>query len=76
MNINVIAGSPNAPFERARARGANLSDQRTLGTVEEIDFDSSADGRRIQGWIVKPRRRAILPGAQIAAAPAHDAGSP
>ena len=36
------------------ALSANLLDQRTLGTLEEIDFDSSADGRKIQGWIVKP----------------------
>jgi dipeptidyl aminopeptidase/acylaminoacyl peptidase len=28
--------------------------QRTLGAVEEISFVSAADGRRIQGWIVKP----------------------
>jgi dipeptidyl aminopeptidase/acylaminoacyl peptidase len=31
-----------------------LLGQRTLGAVEEIDFDSSADHRRIQAWIVKP----------------------
>jgi acylaminoacyl-peptidase len=31
-----------------------LLSQRTLGTVEEISFESSVDGRRIQGWIVKP----------------------
>jgi dipeptidyl aminopeptidase/acylaminoacyl peptidase len=28
--------------------------RRTLGAVEEISFASSVDGRRIQGWIVKP----------------------
>ncbi|MEA3197215.1 MAG: hypothetical protein QOF32_1267 [Gammaproteobacteria bacterium] len=37
---------------------ARLSDtvlsQRTLGTVEELVFNSSADHRPIQGWIVKP----------------------
>jgi dipeptidyl aminopeptidase/acylaminoacyl peptidase len=37
---------------------AELSDpllrQRTLGTVEEIAFESSVDHRPIQGWIVKP----------------------
>jgi acylaminoacyl-peptidase len=31
-----------------------LLSQRTLGAVEEISFDSSVDGRRIQGWVVKP----------------------
>ena len=28
--------------------------QRTIGALEEITFDSSADQRRMQGWIVKP----------------------
>ena len=31
-----------------------LFQERTLGAVEEISFDSSVDRRRIQGWIVKP----------------------
>ncbi len=31
-----------------------LLEQRTLGAVEEISFDSSVDHRRIQGWLVKP----------------------
>jgi dipeptidyl aminopeptidase/acylaminoacyl peptidase len=31
-----------------------LLGQRTLGAVEEIGFESSADHRRMQGWIVKP----------------------
>jgi dipeptidyl aminopeptidase/acylaminoacyl peptidase len=31
-----------------------LLSQRTLGTVEEISYDSSVDRRRIQGWVVKP----------------------
>jgi VCBS repeat-containing protein len=31
-----------------------LLTQRNLGAVEEISFDSSADHRRMQGWIVKP----------------------
>jgi acylaminoacyl-peptidase len=34
--------------------GESLPSQRTLGTVEEISFESSVDHRRIQGWIVKP----------------------
>jgi dipeptidyl aminopeptidase/acylaminoacyl peptidase len=33
---------------------ANLLGQRSVSTVEEISFDSSADHRRLQGWIVKP----------------------
>ena len=28
--------------------------QRAIGSVEEITFDSSADHRKMQGWIVKP----------------------
>src|ERR1700689_661948 len=32
----------------------NLLGQRTIGALEEIGFDSSADHRRMQGWIVKP----------------------
>jgi acylaminoacyl-peptidase len=31
-----------------------LLHERTLGRVEELTFDSSADGRRIEGWIIKP----------------------
>jgi dipeptidyl aminopeptidase/acylaminoacyl peptidase len=31
-----------------------LFQERTLGALEEISFDSSVDQRRIQGWIVKP----------------------
>ncbi len=33
---------------------ADLFGQRELGAVEEIWTESSFDGRRIQGWIVKP----------------------
>jgi dipeptidyl aminopeptidase/acylaminoacyl peptidase len=36
------------------ALAENLLGQRTLGAVEEIEFDSSADHRPIQGWLVKP----------------------
>jgi dipeptidyl aminopeptidase/acylaminoacyl peptidase len=32
----------------------NLLAQRNIGALEEITFDSSADHRRMQGWIVKP----------------------
>ena len=31
-----------------------LLSQRTLGKVDEIRFESAADKRRIQGWIVQP----------------------
>jgi dipeptidyl aminopeptidase/acylaminoacyl peptidase len=36
------------------ALSENLLSQRALGSVEEIGFDSSFDGRKIQGWIIKP----------------------
>ncbi len=32
----------------------DLLDYRTLGEVEEIWYNSSVDGRKVQGWIVKP----------------------
>ncbi len=32
----------------------DLLGQRTLGQVEEIWYTSSVDGRKVQGWIVKP----------------------
>ena len=32
----------------------DLLDYRTLGQVEEIWYQSSVDGRKVQGWIVKP----------------------
>jgi len=55
-------GSPAAlacgTSTRDRVRLADLSDpllrERSLGRVEELSFDSSADGRRLQGWIIKP----------------------
>jgi acylaminoacyl-peptidase len=31
-----------------------LLNERTLGKVEEINFDSTADKRRMQGWVVYP----------------------
>jgi dipeptidyl aminopeptidase/acylaminoacyl peptidase len=31
-----------------------LLSQRSIGALEEMTFDSSADHRRMQGWIVKP----------------------
>lgn len=33
---------------------ANLLDHRTLGAIEEITVKSSADGRDIQAWVVRP----------------------
>ena len=36
------------------AFSGNLLDERSIGALEEINFDSSADHRHMQGWIVKP----------------------
>ena len=32
----------------------SLLQERSLGTVEEVTFSASADGRTIQGWVIKP----------------------
>ena len=50
----LATGTDTRDISTLTALSANLLAQRTLGTVEEITFDSSADGRKIQGWIVKP----------------------
>ena len=39
----------------------NLLGHKTLGKVEEIKVKSSADGREIQAWIVRPPRFAEAP---------------
>lgn len=57
--------SPGAPAALATGTSAtdiatltalseNLLGQRSLGSLEEIAFDSTADGRKLQGWILKP----------------------
>ncbi|MDP9088533.1 MAG: S9 family peptidase [Pseudomonadota bacterium] len=57
--------SPNAPSSLAtgtsmrdivtlKPLSANLLAERNIGALEEISFDSLADHRRMQGWIVKP----------------------
>jgi acylaminoacyl-peptidase len=39
---------------RLTALNENLLGQRRVGEVEEIWYESSVDGRRVQGWIIKP----------------------
>ena len=46
-------GSGNAP-RIVTSLNADLLANKTLGEVEEIWWDSSFDGRPVQGWIVKP----------------------
>jgi acylaminoacyl-peptidase len=58
-------GTPDHPADVAVARAGSesrrltqLNDdlfaQKQLGAVEEIWWESSFDGRRVQGWIIKP----------------------
>ncbi|MEM9327268.1 MAG: S9 family peptidase, partial [Bacteroidota bacterium] len=57
--------TPNYPADLALSKvststrrltqlNASLLDHRELGATEEIWYESSFDGRRIQGWITKP----------------------
>ncbi len=51
---DIVVGSLDASPRTITRINADLLEQRSLGTVEEIWWESSFDGRRIQGWIVKP----------------------
>jgi acylaminoacyl-peptidase len=50
----LATGTSTHDIKTLGALSGNLLAQRTLGSVEEIEFDSSADHRRMQGWLVKP----------------------
>ncbi len=50
----LATGSAPGDVKTLTALSDNLLSRRTLGAVEEINFSSSADHRKIQGWIVKP----------------------
>jgi dipeptidyl aminopeptidase/acylaminoacyl peptidase len=54
--VPAVLGTGTSPRDivTLMAQSDTLLSQRNLGPVEEISFDSSVDGRRIQGWIVKP----------------------
>ncbi len=49
-----VAWSGGGPAQTITSLNADLLATKTLGEVEEIWWESSFDGRRIQGWIVKP----------------------
>jgi len=49
-----VAGGRDGTVRRLTDLNADLFGHLELGAVEEIWFESSYDGRRIQGWIVKP----------------------
>ena len=50
LAVSVEGGSPR----RITSLNDDLLANRTLGEVEEIWWESSFDGRPVQGWIVKP----------------------
>ena len=47
-------GEPVADDRVVTRLNGDVLDHRALGRVEEIRYESSHDGRRIQGWIVTP----------------------
>lgn len=51
---DLAAISRRGDVRRLTRLNDDLLAHRTLGQVEEIWYPSSADGRRIHGWIVKP----------------------
>ncbi|MDX1482234.1 MAG: S9 family peptidase [Woeseiaceae bacterium] len=51
---DVAAGRRGAAPRKLTALNEDLLAHRTLGEVEEITWQSSADGLEIEGWIVKP----------------------
>ncbi len=52
-DVVVLWASHPASLSRVTQLNDSLMEDRKLGAVEEIDYDSF-DGRPIQGWIVKP----------------------
>jgi len=49
-----VAGGPSATLLRLTNLNASLLDHRSLAKLEEMWFKSGHDGRKIQGWILKP----------------------
>ena len=54
MPGELAVGAPGETVRQLTSLNEDLLGQRTLGDVEEIWWDSSFDGRPVQGWIVKP----------------------
>lgn len=52
--VAVLAAARGAAARTLTDINADVLAMRTLGQVEEIWYPSSKDGRRIQGWIIKP----------------------
>ncbi|MEO7964337.1 MAG: S9 family peptidase [Gemmatimonadaceae bacterium] len=53
-NVAFTPAAPNASARVLTSLNADLMASRTLGTTEEIWYESSKDKRKIQGWIIKP----------------------
>ncbi len=51
---DVGAVDPSESVRRVTSLNEDLLAHKKLGQMEEIWYESSYDGRRIQGWIVKP----------------------
>ena len=51
---DVAVGSRSVDTKRITRLNQDLFGHKTLGEVEEIWYESSFDGREIQGWIIKP----------------------
>lgn len=50
----VAVATRRGKVTRLTALNENLLGQRRLGAVEELWYESSVDGRRVHGWIIKP----------------------
>jgi len=51
---DIAVGEHGSTVRRLTRLNEDLLAHKTLGQVEELWWESSYDGRRIQGWIVKP----------------------
>lgn len=52
--VQYSATNTRATAKELTALNEDILPFRALGQVEEVNYSSSVDGRRIQGWIVKP----------------------
>ena len=52
--VAVTTGAAGATARTLTSLNTDLLSGRSLGQVEEISYNSSKDGRKIQGWIIKP----------------------
>jgi acylaminoacyl-peptidase len=52
--VAVTTGEAGATARALTSLNTDLLSGRSLGQVEEISYNSSKDGRHIQGWIIKP----------------------